>query len=48
MRSATAEIGREPEHALPIHARRVRRREIVRDENVRLAQTKKCFGRFAL
>ena len=34
MRSATAQIGGKPKHVFPIHRRRVRRRQIVRDENV--------------
>ena len=48
MRGATTEIGREPEDALLVHSRRVRWGEIMRDENVRLAQPKKCFRRFPL
>ena len=48
MRSAAAEVGGDPEHVLAVHACRVRRSKIMRNQNVGLGQGKKCLGSFAL
>src|SRR3984893_19592892 len=48
VRSATPQISGDAEDKFSIHRRGVRRREIMRDENVRLSQSQECFWRFAL
>ena len=48
VRGAAPEISGNAEDTLPVHSRRVRWSEIVRDQNVRFRQGKKCFWRFAL
>src|SRR6266404_2203430 len=48
MRGAAAEIRRDPEHIRSVDACGVRRSEIMRDQNVRLGQGKKCLGSFPL
>ena len=48
VRGAAAEIGGNAEDTLPVHRRRVRWSEIVRDQNVRFRQGEKGFWRFAL
>src|ERR1700758_1104975 len=48
MRGATTEIRRNPEHVRLVNACCVRWSEIMRDQNVRLVQSKECFGTFTL
>ena len=48
MRGAATEIRRDPEHVRLVNACRIRRSEIMRDQNVRLVQSKECFGTFTL
>ena len=48
VRCAAAQIGRHAQDAFAIHRRGVGRREIMRDEDVRLAHSEKRFGRFPL
>src|SRR4051812_43535562 len=48
VRSAAAQIGGEAKHILTIHRRRVRRRNVVREENVRMGQRQKILRRFPL
>src|SRR5207237_8587476 len=48
VRGAAPEISGNAEDTLTVHSRRVRWSEIVRDQNVRFRQGKKCFWRFAL
>jgi len=47
VRCAATQIGRDPEHVCAVHACRVRRSKIMRNENVQLAQGKKRLGSFA-
>ena len=48
VRSATAEIDGETEDVFAIHRRRIRGRDVVRDEDVRLRHRQKRFRRFPL
>src|SRR5256885_9477531 len=48
MRGAAAEICRDPEHVCSVDTCCVRRSKVMRDQNVRLGQCKKCLGSFSL
>ena len=48
VRRAAAEIGGDPEDAIPIHGSGIGRSEIVRDKNVRFARQRHHLRRFAL
>ena len=48
VRRATAQVGGNPEHEFSIHCRRVGRRQIVSDQNVRFTGGQERFGTFTL
>ena len=48
MRRAAAQVGRDAEHLLVAHGGRVRRCQIVRDQNLRLSQAAQRFRLLAL
>ncbi len=48
MRSAAAQIGRDAQHAFPVHHRGIRRRQVVGHQNMRFVQFEKCLLRFSL
>src|ERR1700730_3447153 len=48
MRGAAAEIGRDPEHVRSVDTCRIRRSKVMRNQNVRLGESKKCLRSFTL
>src|SRR6266478_9724476 len=48
MRGAAAEIGRDPEHVRSVDTCGIRRSKVMRNQNVRIGESKKCLRSFTL